>query len=130
MVSVAIGVFMVAVLMLCALCYRSPYAVRRSPFVLVFVLDFVFVFHFHRHFHSEFDSALPYFACFFAHAFSNMCFRDSKHLQVNDGRSLDNLPSAATCFQSMRMPRYPTKAILRQKLLLSVREGNTGFAFS
>lgn len=41
----------------------------------------------------------------------------------------DKLPSAGTCFNLLKLPRYSSEAVLREKLLLSVRSG-AGFELS
>ena len=40
------------------------------------------------------------------------------------------LPTAATCFNLLRLPAYPTREILNQKLLTAVRFGSQGFSFA
>ena len=40
----------------------------------------------------------------------------------------DLLPTAATCFHLLRLPRYATKARLERAVLLAVRHGSSGFA--
>lgn len=37
------------------------------------------------------------------------------------------LPSAATCFNQLKLPIYPTEDVLREKLLLAIFEGAGGF---
>ena len=47
------------------------------------------------------------------------------------GISHDNekLPSASTCFNVLKLPTYSSKAVLKQKLLMSITSG-TGFEMS
>jgi E3 ubiquitin-protein ligase HUWE1 len=40
------------------------------------------------------------------------------------------LPSAHTCFNQLDLPEYATETILREKLLLAIREGSVGFGFA
>ena len=39
------------------------------------------------------------------------------------------LPAAHTCFNQLDLPEYPTEEILRDKLLIAIREGSEGFGF-
>lgn len=41
----------------------------------------------------------------------------------------DRLPSAHTCFNQLDLPEYESADQLRERLLLAIREGATGFAF-
>ena len=41
----------------------------------------------------------------------------------------DRLPAAHTCFNQLDLVEYETKDQLRDRLLLAIREGATGFAF-
>ncbi len=45
-------------------------------------------------------------------------------------RSDERLPTAHTCFNQLDLPRYSNKQILKEKLLMAVRECSQGFAFS
>ena len=40
----------------------------------------------------------------------------------------DPLPTAATCFNLLRLPRYATRDRLERALLLAVRHGAVGFS--
>jgi hypothetical protein len=40
------------------------------------------------------------------------------------------LPTAATCFNMLRLPEYPTQEILNDKVLTAVRLGSQGFEFA
>jgi hypothetical protein len=52
-------------------------------------------------------------------------------LRVKLWRSkVDHLPRASTCFNTIILPRYSSYEKLRQQLLISINEGNEGFAFS
>jgi hypothetical protein len=46
-----------------------------------------------------------------------------------DPRTKDRLPTAHTCFNQLDLPEYETYEELRQQLLLSINEGETGFGF-
>mmetsp|Transcript_33999 Transcript_33999/g.30779 ORF Transcript_33999/g.30779 Transcript_33999/m.30779 type:complete len:244 (-) Transcript_33999:50-781(-) len=39
------------------------------------------------------------------------------------------LPKAATCFNQLDMPHYKTKEMLKEKLLMAINEGETGYGF-
>ena len=43
---------------------------------------------------------------------------------------LDKLPSASTCYCTLRITNYSSKEVLKEKLLLAIREGRGSFAFS
>lgn len=49
--------------------------------------------------------------------------------QISQGTDVAALPAAATCFNTMRLPKYPSKAVLRKKVVLAALECS-GFAFS
>lgn len=40
------------------------------------------------------------------------------------------LPRAATCFFTLKLPRYPDLYSLRKYLLVAIRHGSSGFEFS
>ena len=40
------------------------------------------------------------------------------------------LPTAATCLNLFRLPEYPTRDILNEKVLIAIRLGSQGFAFA
>lgn len=40
------------------------------------------------------------------------------------------LPMAATCFYTLKLPRYPDLYSLRKYLLVAIRHGAAGFEFS
>jgi hypothetical protein len=42
----------------------------------------------------------------------------------------DRLPSAGTCFHLLKLPAYPSYEVLEAKLLVAVRYGSEGFAFT
>eukprot|EP00698_Gefionella_okellyi_P014660 TRINITY_DN406_c0_g1_i1.p1 TRINITY_DN406_c0_g1~~TRINITY_DN406_c0_g1_i1.p1 ORF type:complete len:3198 (-),score=960.76 TRINITY_DN406_c0_g1_i1:108-9701(-) len=42
----------------------------------------------------------------------------------------DRLPTAHTCFNQLDLPEYTSREVLRQRLLVSIDEGHTGFGFS
>eukprot|EP00048_Salpingoeca_helianthica_P001277 m.48072 g.48072 ORF g.48072 m.48072 type:complete len:230 (-) comp11337_c0_seq2:14-703(-) len=41
-----------------------------------------------------------------------------------------SLPTASTCFNTLRLPQYPSDRVLRSRLLTAVRFGHAGFAFA
>jgi len=45
-------------------------------------------------------------------------------------QSDETLPTAHTCFNQLDLPRYSTKEILKEKLLLAIRECSQGFGFA
>ena len=46
--------------------------------------------------------------------------------QVHKLSSKDSLPQAHTCFNQLDLPEFETEDDLREKLLLAIREGNSG----
>lgn len=40
------------------------------------------------------------------------------------------LPMAATCFYTLKLPKYPDLYSLQKYLLVAIRHGATGFEFS
>jgi len=40
------------------------------------------------------------------------------------------LPSAHTCFNQLDLPEYESEDIMREKLLIAIREGSEGFGFA
>jgi len=54
-----------------------------------------------------------------------------QRLQIHaSGNSDTMLPSAHTCFNQLDLPRYSSKKILKEKVMLAVRECSQGFGFS
>lgn len=49
---------------------------------------------------------------------------------VNHPGDAERLPTAHACFNQLDLPKYTAKWKLREKLLLAVRHGSEGFAFS
>ena len=52
------------------------------------------------------------------------------NIKLLEGRNTDHggrlgLPEAHTCFNSLNLPPYPSLEILREKLLLAVRESGS-----
>jgi hypothetical protein len=39
------------------------------------------------------------------------------------------LPTAATCFNQLRLPEYPSEAILQHRIATALRHGVEGFGF-
>jgi ubiquitin-protein ligase E3 C len=48
---------------------------------------------------------------------------------VLDSRSIERLPTAATCMNLLKLPPYPTVSMMRDKLLLAITSG-AGFDLS
>lgn len=42
----------------------------------------------------------------------------------------DQLPTAHTCFNQLDLPEYASEEILKEKLLIAIREGSEGFGFA
>ncbi|KAL6759433.1 hypothetical protein V8C86DRAFT_3013524 [Haematococcus lacustris] len=42
----------------------------------------------------------------------------------------NRLPSAHTCFNQLDLPEYDSKEVLRERLMLAIHEGGTGFGFA
>lgn len=40
------------------------------------------------------------------------------------------LPTAHTCFNQLDLPEYSTEEVLREKLLVAIKEGGQGFGFA
>ncbi len=50
--------------------------------------------------------------------------------KFNISRAFGNsrsLPQSSTCFNTLKLPSYDTEEMYREKLLLAIREGSTGF---
>ena len=49
-------------------------------------------------------------------------------IKINELSNLNALPIAHTCFGQIDLPNYPSKDILKEKLLFAINEGaGTGF---
>ena len=46
------------------------------------------------------------------------------------GGSQHLLPTAHTCFNQLDLPQYSSEEILREKLLIAIKEGSEGFGFA
>jgi E3 ubiquitin-protein ligase HUWE1 len=46
------------------------------------------------------------------------------------GADLGNLPVAHTCFNQLDLPEYLSEQIMREKLLLAIKEGSEGFGIA
>ena len=55
--------------------------------------------------------------------------RDKVPFTIYMLNDIEALPTAATCFNMLRLPAYPNKEMLRNKLLAAIRFGSTGFSF-
>ena len=51
-------------------------------------------------------------------------------LSVHRSYNNDGLPCAHTCFNQLDLPNYPTEEVMREKLLLALREGGEGFGLA
>jgi len=49
--------------------------------------------------------------------------------QIHKTNEVFSLPSSHTCFNQLDLPEYPTREMLREKLLLAITEGKEGFGF-
>ena len=65
------------------------------------------------------------------------CFRvpiggfKSFPLKINTSNDIKSLPLAHTCFNQIDIPDYPTKEILKEKLIIAITEGSgAGFFVS
>ena len=54
-----------------------------------------------------------------------------KRLNIHRAYGSDiTLPTAHTCFNQLDLPEYSSEDVLRERLLLAVREGSEGFGFA
>ena len=44
--------------------------------------------------------------------------------------SMNALPTASTCFNTLQLPSYTTYDILKKRALVAIRHGSDGFAFA
>jgi E3 ubiquitin-protein ligase HUWE1 len=91
-----------------------------------------------------FPSLTPHSLCslllFFSSSLSQVPLEGFKALQGADGIKRFNihksyggdriLPSAHTCFNQLDLPEYSSEEILREKLLIAIKEGSEGFGFA
>jgi E3 ubiquitin-protein ligase HUWE1 len=49
--------------------------------------------------------------------------------QIHRAANSSALPTAHTCFNQLDLPEYSSVDTLKQRLLLALREGSTGFGF-
>ncbi|ETO18353.1 E3 ubiquitin protein ligase upl2 [Reticulomyxa filosa] len=55
----------------------------------------------------------------------------NQRFQIHSSLQTDEvLPSAHTCFNQLDLPQYSTKEVLKEKLLLAIRECSQGFGFA
>ena len=54
------------------------------------------------------------------------CCQQQRFRIVHDERGVDLLPTAATCFNTLRLPPYPSAAVLGDKLRLAL-SSSAGF---
>jgi hypothetical protein len=48
-------------------------------------------------------------------------------IPFNESRTL---PTAATCFNLLRLPEYPTETMLRKNIMIALMYGTEGFSFT
>jgi E3 ubiquitin-protein ligase HUWE1 len=53
-----------------------------------------------------------------------------QRFNVHKAFDIRQLPTAHTCFNQLDLPEYPTEEVMREKLLLAIRECSEGFGFS
>ena len=46
------------------------------------------------------------------------------------GGSQNLLPTAHTCFNQLDLPQFSSEEMLREKLLIAIKEGSEGFGFA
>lgn len=54
-------------------------------------------------------------------------FRTTRPIRIQASSEVDKLPNAHTCFYQLDLPRYSSIDIMREMLLLALREGSIGF---
>jgi len=62
--------------------------------------------------------------------FANLGGGPDKQFTISRDDDPQRLPSASTCFYLLRLPEYESVSVLRDKLLLALRDAAEGFAFS
>lgn len=53
-----------------------------------------------------------------------------QRFSVHRAFNVSQLPTAHTCFNQLDLPDYGSEELLREKLLVAIREGSEGFGFS
>ena len=53
-----------------------------------------------------------------------------KRFNIHRAYGENKLPSAHTCFNQLDLPEYPSEDIMKEKLLISIKEGSEGFGFA
>ena len=53
-----------------------------------------------------------------------------QRFNVHKAFDIRQLPTAHTCFNQLDLPEYPTEEIMRDKILLAIRECSEGFGFA
>ena len=53
-----------------------------------------------------------------------------KRFNIHKAYGEDKLPSAHTCFNQLDLPEYPSEEVMKEKLLVSIKEGSEGFGFA
>jgi E3 ubiquitin-protein ligase HUWE1 len=53
-----------------------------------------------------------------------------KQFNIHKAFGEDKLPTAHTCFNQLDLPEYATEELMREKLLLAIKEGSEGFGFA
>lgn len=54
---------------------------------------------------------------------------DIQKFNIHQAPGEDRLPTAHTCFNQLDLPSYSSEEVLKEKLLLAIREGSEGFSF-
>ncbi len=52
-----------------------------------------------------------------------------KKFSIHQILDIDKLPTSHTCINQLDLPEYPSKEILKKKLILAIKEGKEGFGF-
>jgi E3 ubiquitin-protein ligase HUWE1 len=53
-----------------------------------------------------------------------------KRFNIHRAFGEEKLPAAHTCFNQLDLPEYSSEEVMREKLLLSIKEGSEGFGFA
>ncbi len=54
---------------------------------------------------------------------------DAAPLAMLGGKDVDRLPSASTCYNTLKLPNYRRASTMREKLLMAIKSG-AGFELS
>ena len=53
-----------------------------------------------------------------------------KKFNIHKSFGIHLLPTAHTCFNQLDLPEYPSEEIMRERLLVAIKEGSEGFGFA